>query len=530
MGTQERAPFLDALLHKARAGGQAFHTPGHKGGRAGDPKWRSLIPEALALDVDPPALPSPKGTGEPVAPAAVVREAECLLAGLYGARRSYFLVNGSTAGLQALALATVPNGSVLLPRNAHRSVLGALALAGARPWYPAAAVDRFWGLPVAPRLPTPSRFPEVQAVFATCPDYYGLACDLPGWRTVLGQVRTRPAPATPAGPAAGTAGAVPLLVDEAHGAHLPFLPREGGSGAPFPRPALELGADAAVQSPHKLLGSLVQSAWLHLAPPRSTGVTAVDEGRVEAALATLTTTSPSFLLLASLDATRRWAAMEGRKAYRRLWELVCETREAIGALPGLRCLDEAEALRLGYVGLDPLKLTVSVRGLGLYGSEAEAFLRWRGIHVELADPFNVLFVLSPADTPEALAALLEGLRALAQAASRPVDLARLTARRPAGTPAPAEVEELLSEAAALPPDCVISPREALLGLAEQVPLEQATGRVSARAVGLYPPGIPLFSPGERITPPQLALLKNLIACGLQVDGLAGDGAVWVAGR
>lgn len=506
MRKEEEAPFLASVLRAPRAGGQAFHTPGHKGGRMGDPEWRRLLGPALALDTDPPALPAPRGAsagaGESagvVTPATVIRAAEELLARLYGARRSFFLVNGATAGLQALLLATAAGGSLLLPRHAHRAVLGALALADARPVYLPGALDPFWGLPLAPRLPTPPRFPAVQAALATHPDYYGLACDLPGWRAALA--------------------AVPLLVDEAHGPHLPFLPQRGPADTPMPRPALELGADAAVQSPHKLLGSLVQSAWLHLAPERPASPPAVDPGRVEAALATLTTTSPSFLLLASLDATRRWAAAEGREAYRRLMELADEARAAVNAIPGLRCLDHPEAVRLGYLALDPAKLTVSVRELGLLGPEAEGFLRWRGIHAELADPFNVLFVLSPADSPETVAQLLAALKALAQAAGRPADRTRLTAGRAPGAAA-AEVAVLLGEVASLTPELARSPREATLGASEAVPLAKAAGWIAVRAVGVYPPGIPLLAPGEVVTPAHTELLRRLAAAGLRLDGLA----------
>jgi arginine/lysine/ornithine decarboxylase len=352
-------------------------------------------------------------------------------------------------------------------------------------------------------------------VLATYPDYYGLALDLAGWRTALA-----------VGARSALAGAaVPLLTDEAHGPHLPFLPRTAASDQPHPpRPALELGSDASVQSPHKLLGSLVQSAWLHLAPERPAGPPAVDEARLEAALATLATTSPSFLLLASLDATRRWAAAEGAEAWRRLAQLTAETRARLAALPGLRCLDHAEAVRLGYLALDPAKVTVSVRGLGLSGPEAEAFLRWQGIQVELADPLNVLCVLTPADTPESVARLVAAFASLAQAAARPADRARLTASRPPGAAGPEGAGELLGEVMGLVPALACPPREALLGPSETVPLEQAAGRVASRAVGVYPPGIPLVAPGEVVTPAHAELLRRLAAAGLRLEGVTAAGA------
>jgi lysine decarboxylase len=524
MGRDQRtAPFLEAVLRQAKVGGQVFQTPGHKRGRAGDAGWRSLLGAALSLDLDPPVLPTPQSASLPVAaPSAVVRVAEELLAGLYGARRSFFLVNGATGGLQALILATAAGGAVLLPRHAHRSVLGALALADARPVYLPGALDPFWGLPLAPRLPSPPRFSAVQAVLATYPDYYGLACNLAGWRETLtaGARHLRPVGDKP----------LPLLVDEAHGPHLPFLPAGDSPEDALPRPALALGADAVVQSPHKLLGSLVQSAWLHLAGERPGQPALLDPGRIEAALSTLTTTSPSFLLLSSLDATRRWAAEEGRDAYRRLTDLAREARERINALPGLRGLDEVEARRLGYTALDPVKLTVSVRELGLAGPEAEIFLRWRGIHVELSDPFNLLFILSPADTPESLSALIDALRALAGAAGRPVDRARLIAARPPGAAAPEEVAALLGQVMTLPPERAASPREALFAAAEPVPLGQAAGRVAARAVGVYPPGIPVVAPGEVVTPSHVELLQRLVAAGLRVEGLPapeGEPVFWL---
>lgn len=504
MGRQDAAPFLEALLRLAFAGGQAFHTPGHKGGQMGDPQFRRLLKDALALDSDPPALPvaEPDEDGEwSELPGEVTRRAETLLSDLYGSQRSFFLTGGTTQGLQALALAAVePGAAVLMPRHVHRSVTGALALAAATPAYLPASLDDFWGLPQAP-VPPAACPPAVGAVLLTYPDYYGLAVDLTAWRKAVDGWRT----------AAGGARALPLLVDEAHGAHLPFLP-----GAPVP--ALAGGADAVVQSPHKLLGSLVQSSWLHV------GAGAVDPARVATALSVLATTSPSFLLLASLDATRRWAAQEAAAAYRRLGALTAEVRARLDALPGLRCLGEADALRLGYAALDPFKLTVSLRELGLFGAEAEDYLCRHGIRPELADPFNLLFVLSPADTRESLDALVEALAGLSDQARDPDGRARLTRRRPPGARGPAEVAELLRVASAEPPATAtsVSPRTALLAPSVALPFDQAVGRVAARAVGLYPPGIPLLAPGEVVTRECTGLLRAFRAAGLRVDGLEGE--------
>ncbi|MGE5508679.1 MAG: aminotransferase class I/II-fold pyridoxal phosphate-dependent enzyme, partial [Chitinophagales bacterium] len=413
----------------------------------------------------------------------------------------FFLTGGTTQGLQALALSTLaPGAGVLVPETAHRSVTGAAALAAARTWYLPAALDEFWGLPRAPEPPALCP-PTTQAVFLTYPDYYGLALDLAAWRRAVDRWRTAP----------GGQPELVLLVDEAHGAHLPFTPGP-------PEPALAGGADAVVQSPHKLLGSFVQSSWLHVGAGR------LDPARVATALSVLATTSPSFLLLASLDATRRWAAREAKAAYVRLAELVDHVRARLGGIPGLRCLSGEEARRLGYVALDRFKLTVSVRDLGLFGSEAEAYLAGRGLRPELADPFNLLFVLSPADTAESLSALVEGLACLSAEARTPEGQARLTARRPAGAGGPEAVAALLRQVHEGPPAPAapaLPPRAMLFAPSIALPLTKAVGQVAARPVGVYPPGIPLLVPGETVSRERVELLRAFQAVGLRVDGLEG---------
>jgi lysine decarboxylase len=281
---------------------------------------------------------------------------------------------------------------------------------------------------------------------------------------------------------------VPLLVDEAHGPHLPFLPPGG------PVSALAAGADLVAQSCHKTLGSMVGTAQVHVGRE-----SLVAPAQVRDALNFLQTTSPNYLQLASLDANRRWMARAGMALFREAVADADVLASEINVLPGLSVLETTSDRRLAGHTRDPLRLVINVAGAGWTGYDAELLLRHEyQIEDELSDPFNIVLVCSPHDDPAARQRLLAGLR---QISANP---------RVAAKSSIAEATDLLQPA--IPP-LAMTPRDAALGRKAVVPLAEAVGRVCAESIMFYPPGIPLLMPGEEVTPDILSVCRALLAGG-----------------
>ena len=459
MNEMGQAPLFAALVeHKRRSAGN-FHLPGHKGNLALPPEMAGLSGRELAA-LDLTELP---GLDDLHRPSDVIARALALTAEVYGAARSCFLVNGSTVGIHALLLAVGGSGKVLLPRHCHRAVLGGLILSGAEPVYlTPLPLERFgFAAGVSPEQVTAALTDrqDVSAILTVRPNYYGVADDLPGQKK-----------------AAREAG-VPLLVDEAHGAHLRFHPE-------LPKDAMACGADAAVQSAHKMSLALTQSAMLHM----SNGFPKIPA--VVAALDILQTTSPSYLLMASLDLARRRMALQGAEGLGSALRLARKTRRRLADIKGLTVLTK-EYLPPGW-SLDETKLVVATDGLGLTGYQAVELLadRYR-IFLEMADQTNIVAVLSPASKPEECDALVAALEDIT--------------RRDRLTPGARPVLPRFS-----PPEPVIrmKPRDAWFAAREGIPLELACGRICAESAAVYPPGVPAVYPGEEITP---ATLEYLLA-------------------
>ncbi|MBR6342583.1 MAG: arginine decarboxylase, partial [Selenomonadaceae bacterium] len=278
-----------------------------------------------------------------------------------------------------------------------------------------------------------------------------------------------------------------LLVDEAHGAHLKFH-------AGLPPQAMDAGADLAAQSTHKLLGSLTQSSMLLGRKGR------VDFSRVQEAASLLQSTSPNYLLLASLDIARMQMAMEGRERIARAVRLSEGLREAVRGLDGLESFGQEIVGNPGVCGLDATKVTISVRGLGLTGMEAERILRHQyKVQCELSDPYNLLFILSMADTETELARLVGALQGLV--------------RKHRGKETFSISMELLEI-----PEQRMLPREAFFADKERVALEWAAGRVSAEQVVFYPPGIPVLCPGELVSRDLIAYIRRMQGLGRRIVG------------
>jgi len=474
-GRQPTAPYLDALVAHGFRGSTRFHVPGHKGGAGADPGLLHAIGEnALLLDL-------PQDTeGIDVGPSPTPYElAERLAADAYGARRTWFLTNGATQGNHALCLALAPLGTpVVLQRNAHASMVDGLVLSGGLPSFVAPEYDAELGMAhgVTPEALAAAlaRTPGAAAAFIVSPTYYGLAADVAGCAKV-----------------AHEAGAA-LVVDQAWGPHFGFH-------AALPASALALGADAVLTSTHKIVGSLTQSAMLHVARDGR-----IDPERMARAVRLVRSTSPNALLLASLDGARRQLAVHGEALLSETLRAAARTRAAIDDVPGCSVVGERLVGRPGVAGWDPLRIVVDVRGTGCSGYEVAAALKAAyDIHVELATHATLVLVLG-VDQP------VDALERFAH------DFAETVARiaRPSGP----ETEALTRPPAALEHELVLAPRDAFLGESEAVAVDAAVGRVSCEAIAGYPPGIPALLPGERVTAEVVAYLRELVTAGARLHG------------
>jgi arginine/lysine/ornithine decarboxylase len=470
---QYRTPLFDALVALAEARKVSFHTPGHKSGKGISTRFRKFVGSKI-FTIDLTTLDEVDCLQKPV---GVIREAQELAAEAHGADRSFFLVNGTTVGNHAMILSTVrPGEEVLVARNAHKSILAGIILSGAIPRFFLPSFDPDLGIAVnvsATAVEQAMRcYPDARVVALTSPNYYGVAADMP---TIVA--------------AAQGQGRV-LIVDEAHGPHLHFHPA-------LPPSAMDAGADLAVQSTHKIVGGMTQASMLHVKGG------AVDGGRVAGILQMLQSTSPSYILMASLDLARMQMATEGRKLLGKAIELAEDARARINRLPGLRCLDSRQVKEWGDLSLDVTKLTISVKELGLTGYAASTLLNAEfDIQVEMADLFNLLVIVSIGDRRDDLDRLVRALEALAHRGHGPAFVPEIL-------PVPPIQEARLA----------CSPREAYFGEYVYVPLAEAAGRVTCDIVTIYPPGIPILTPGEEISPAAAEYLQFMGRHGARIDGV-----------
>ncbi|WP_333870828.1 aminotransferase class I/II-fold pyridoxal phosphate-dependent enzyme [Desulforamulus putei] len=472
--TQQRAPLWEALVKHLTAPGAQFHIPGHRSGEAIPPEFLQLAgPGMFRMD-----LTEIPGLDDLHNPQGAIAEAMELAAGAYGADKSFFLVNGTSCGLMALILACCgPGDKIIVPRNAHRSVVSGLILSGAIPvYYQPAVLDDFACLAGPDVLQIKKLLSEnrdVKAVLAVNPTYYGVAGDIASLSAVC------------------HGAGVPLLVDEAHGAHLRFHPE-------LPPDALSCGADAVVQSTHKTGGSLTQSSMLHLKGKR------VDHGRVAEALRMLQSTSPSYLLMVSLDVARRQLALKGRELLDKSLRLAGWCRDKLSKMQGLRVLNRERLGAAGAAFLDPTRLTISLLPSGLTGYRTAELLHHRyHVHVEMADAAGVVAVIS-------LGTNVEDCRRLIWAIE---ELVVTEAGDPLHLPEPPRLP---------PPVVALAPREAWQKPGKDVSLENSLGMICGETVAVYPPGIPVICPGEVIEQPVLDYLLEVRQQGLHVQG-PGDG-------
>jgi lysine decarboxylase len=472
---QRETPYLDALREYALRDPARLHVPGHKGGPGADAGLLEAIGER-ALSMDVPALTYGIDFGVDPTP---FHRAQVLAAEAWGAKRAWFLVNGASQGNLSAGLALAHAGdAVVVQRNAHSSTIDALVLSGMRPTFAAPEVDPELGIAHCLSAETLDRAlsqtPAAAGAWVISPTYFGAAADIRALARVAHDH------------------GVPLVVDEAWGAHMAFHEA-------LPEHALAAGADLVISSTHKIVGSLTQSAMLHLGH----GAGLIGEDVVDRAVTLTESTSPNSLLFGSLDAARRQAAVHGHELLERTIAGLALARKEIQAIGGLDVLDERLAGRPGVFAYDPLRLAVDVRGIAATGYQLAPLLREIGdINLELYGQNVVVAVFGM------------GERSLPEA-ERLVSALRTAVQRVGLDPAGGR-----TSFAAAPPwgELAMTPREAYLGAQEVVPADQAVGRIAAESLATYPPGIPNVLPGERLTAETLSYVRRTLELGGSVRG------------
>lgn len=464
---QSQAPIYEALEEFRDMRVVPFDVPGHKRGR-GNPELTAFLGEqCVSIDVN-----SMKPLDNLCHPISVIRRAEELAADAFGAAHAFLMVGGTTSSVQTMILSTCKRGDkIILPRNVHRSVINALVLCGAIPVYVNPEVDVRLGISLGMKREQVAKAiaenPDAVAVLVNNPTYYGICSDL---KAIVDMAH-----------GAG----MYCLADEAHGTHFYF-------GRNMPISAMEAGADMASVSMHKSGGSLTQSSLL-LTGPR------IHEGYVRQIINLTQTTSGSYLLMASLDISRRNLARRGREIFAKVVEMADYARDEINAIGGYYAFGKELINGDSVYDFDETKLSVHTRDIGLAGIEVYDLLRDEyDIQIEFGDIGNILAYLSIGDRMGELERLVSAL-------------AEIRRRHQSSS------KGLLSQEY-LPPEVVMSPQEAFYAEKKSLPLAESIGYVCSEFIMCYPPGIPILAPGERVTEEIIQYIEYARAKGCSMTG------------
>ncbi|RFU71114.1 aminotransferase class I/II-fold pyridoxal phosphate-dependent enzyme [Peribacillus saganii] len=471
--SQNETPLFTGLLEHAKKNPIQFHIPGHKKGRGIDPDFRDFIGEnALSIDLINIAplddLHQPKG---------MIKRAQDLAAEAFGADHTFFSVQGTSGAIMTMVMAVCgPGDKIVVPRNVHKSVMSAIVFSGAVPIFIHPEIDKNLG--ISHGITTSSvekaleQHPDAKGLLVINPTYFGIAADLKRIVEIAHSYN------------------VPVLVDEAHGVHIHFHEE-------LPMSAMQAGADMAATSVHKLGGSMTQSSVLNVRE----GL--VSHERVQTILSMLTTTSTSYLLLASLDVARKRLATEGKELAEQAIQLANYIREKVNRINDIVCIGKEILGSKATYDYDPTKLIITVKQLGITGYDAEKWLReTHNIEVEMSDLYNILCLITPGDTKNDADILISALKEMSEAFKHYTE------------EHDSNLEVLLPNI----PVLALSPRDAFYAKTEVVPIEESVGRIIAEFVMVYPPGIPIFIPGEIITKENIVYINKNIEVGLPVQG------------
>ncbi|MFK4317107.1 arginine/lysine/ornithine decarboxylase [Bacillus sp. RC55] len=457
---QNRMPLYEALMEFKERRLLSFHVPGHKNGLNFPQKASGGFKDILSIDVT-----ELTGLDDLHSPFECIDEAQQLLAEVYGVHKSYFLINGSTVGNLAMILSCCgEHDIVLVQRNCHKSIINGLKLAGANPVFLNPWIDEVHNVPVGVRdeiiKEAITKYPNAKALILTHPNYYGMGIDLE------------------ASIAYAHAHKIPVLVDEAHGAHFCI-------GDPFPKSALVYGADIVVHSAHKTLPAMTMGSYLHI------NSRLVSEEKVSSYLSMLQSSSPSYPIMASLDIARFAIAVIKEEGHDEIVEFLRRFKEGLRSIPQIAILQ--------YPSQDELKVTVQTR-CQLSGYELQSVFEKVGIYTEMADPYNVLFIL-PLQVNEGYMKAIEIIRlAMQQYKVKDKTASIRYTYKGEISPLPYTYKQLERYETKL------------------VSIEEAVGMIAAEMVIPYPPGIPLIMYGERITQEHTKQITHLEKTGARFQG------------
>ncbi|MFS0574629.1 aminotransferase class I/II-fold pyridoxal phosphate-dependent enzyme [Sporosarcina sp. 179-K 3D1 HS] len=446
--SQHRAPIMEALNEYKAMRVVPFDVPGHKRGR-GNPALADFLGEkALSFDVN-----SMKPLDNLCHPVSVIREAEELAAEAFGAKHAFFMVNGTTSAVQAMVMTACKAGEkIIMPRNVHRSAINALILSGAVPVYVNPGVNSKLGIPLGMSVEEVKQAilenPDAKAILINNPTYYGICSNLQAITDLAHEH------------------GMLVLVDEAHGTHFYF-------GEDLPASAMSVGADMASVSMHKSGGSLTQSSFLLINNEMS-------EGYTRQIINLTQTTSGSYLLLSSLDISRRNLALHGKETFRKVTEMAQYTRDEINKIGGYYAFSKELIDGDTVYDYDVTKLSVHTIDIGLAGVEVYDILRDEyDIQIEFGDLGNLLAYISVGDRQLDLERLVAALG----------EIKRRYSRDKSGLFDHEYIKPIIAE----------TPQAAFYSPKKTLPISESAGHVASEFVMAYPPGIPILAPGERIT-------------------------------
>ncbi len=466
---QTRAPIYEALERFRKMRVVPFDVPGHKRGR-GNPELTEFLGEqCVGIDVN-----SMKPLDNLCHPISVIREAEKLAADAFKAAYAFLMVGGTTSSVQSMVLTACKYGDeIILPRNVHRSVINALVLCGAKPVYVNPDVDKRLGISLGMKRDQVAKaikeHPNAVAILVNNPTYYGVCSDL---KAIVEM--------------AHKAGML-CLADEAHGTHFYF-------GDDLPISAMAAGADMSSVSMHKSGGSLTQSSFL-LAGPN------VQEGYIRQIINLMQTTSASYLLMSSLDISRRNLALRGKEVFKQVCKIAEYARDEINAIDGYYAFSQELVNGDSIFAFDPVKLSIHTLDIGLAGIEVYDTLRDDyDIQIEFGDLGNILAYLSIGDRVQEIERLVSAL----------AEIRRRYKKDPSGM----LTQEYID------PEVVVSPQKAFYAEKISLPLMETEGKICSEFVMCYPPGIPILAPGERISKDILKYIEYAKIKGCNMTGPA----------
>lgn len=446
--SQESAPIYEALEKFRKMRVVPFDVPGHKRGRGNPELERLLGDRCMNLDVN-----SMKPLDNLCHPVSVIRQAEELAAEAFHAAHAFLMVGGTTSSVQSMILSVAKRGEkIILPRNVHRSVLTAMVLCGAVPVYVNPQCSNRLGIPLGMSVADVERVirenPDAKAVLVNNPTYYGVCSDI---QSIVKLAHDN---------------GMYCLADEAHGTHFYFSDK-------LPVSAMDAGADMAAVSMHKSGGSLTQSSLLLIGPN-------MPEGHVRQIINLTQTTSGSYLLMSSLDISRRNLVLRGRESFARVAALADYAREEINRIGGYYAFSKELINGDSIYGFDTTKLSIHTLEIGLAGIEVYDILRDEyDIQIEFGDIGNILAYLSIGDRIQEIERLVSAL----------AEVKRRYQKDKTGMLSQEYIE----------PEVIMSPQDSFYAEKEAVPIRESEGRICSEFVMCYPPGIPILAPGEKIT-------------------------------